>query len=936
MSAKTKKATQKKTAKKPDLPAKTDWRTTDAHEIERRKQRAVEEDHRIVEDPENEGLHGFYRVESPSGRTYRVEIRDLSKAREQSCTCTDFRSAELGTCKHIEAVHLHLGRPKFRKQLREAKASGSGLAHIVPDREGECLRCAVGYDKLPPTLRDLFDDNAGYALFDSVSPEEAMERIGASRAKKIRVSQEVAPFLEELARREERVRLRREYEARVRAGTMPESETLVPLYSYQREGMLHLAFGERALLADEMGLGKTVQAVAAAALLHRLGKARRVLVVTPASLKAEWEEQIQKFTALDLRVVYGGATERQRIYSEPPGNSAFFTITNYEQVLRDLPHINQHFRPDIVILDEAQRIKNWGTKTAQAIKRLQSRYAFVLTGTPIENRIDELYSIIDFLDPTVFGPLFRFNREFYRLDERGRPSGFKNLDGMHRRIAPIMLRRRKSAIETELPDRTDETRFVKLSPAQKTAYGEHSHRVLILTNIAKKRPLRKEEQEKLMRELAMMRMCCDTLHILDEEARDCPKLEEIAEIVEGAVDSGEKVVIFSEWVRMLRLVREEILDPREIEYAWHVGTVPQKKRREEIRNFKGNPGCRVFLSSDAGATGLNLQNASIVVNCDLPWNPAKLEQRIARVWRKHQTRPVSVYHLVSENTIEHSMLGKLANKQALADGVLDKMGKLDEIQLAGGSQSFVAKLSDMIEAPVEAKKTPPKPSSPASTDPPKSFAAEIRGLLGTNLVRVEERFPVEGSGSLLLVVVQRDPLLWKEKLAGVFEKYFGKDKSDPLFPVRFELIDRHADEAMSRMIESGLMAASSRSVRPLGDPDDDGKESEKIVLTAEEKAAALEARTAARRKHKMAGLLAGGELWEEAGAALMESVVYLGAALSVEHRLGVEVEEGVELLLPPLAERVEKPLKIAIARLVEDPADSEAIKAALEESADSV
>ena len=384
MSVKKKSPAKKKKAKKsqaPDLPAKTDWRTTDEHEIARRRQRAVEEDHKIADEPAGDDLHGYYHVGLPSGRDYRVEIRDLTVAGEQSCTCTDFRIAGLGTCKHVEAVHLHLGRPKFRKQLRAAKAEGSGLAHIVPDRTGDTLRCSIGRALLPPGMLSLFD---GDTLAAGVSPEEAMERIGASRSKKIRVSQEVAPFLEDRARRAERVRLRHEYEGAVRSGDMPESESLVPLYPYQREGMLHLAFGERTLLADEMGLGKTVQAITAAALLHRLGKARRVLVVAPASLKAEWEEQIQKFTALDLRVVYGGATERQRIYSAGAEDTAFFTITNYEQVLRDLPHINQLFQPDIVILDEAQRIKNWGTKTAQAIKRLRSRYAFVLTGTPIE------------------------------------------------------------------------------------------------------------------------------------------------------------------------------------------------------------------------------------------------------------------------------------------------------------------------------------------------------------------------------------------------------------------------------------------------------------------------------------------------------------------------------------------------------------------------
>src|ERR1051325_993188 len=123
-------------------------------------------------------------------------------------------------------------------------------------------------------------------------------------------------------------------------------------------------------------------------------------------------------------------------------------------MLADSLEVNEHLRPDIVVLDEAQRIKNWSTKTTQAIKRLRSRYAFVLTGTPIENRIDELHSLMDFLDPTALGPLFRCSREFYERDERGRPAGYRNLHQLHERIAPHMLRRRKADVETELPDRT--------------------------------------------------------------------------------------------------------------------------------------------------------------------------------------------------------------------------------------------------------------------------------------------------------------------------------------------------------------------------------------------------------------------------------------------------------------------------------------------------
>src|SRR5436309_2275269 len=318
-----------------------------------------------------------------------------------------------------------------------------------------------------------------------------------------------------------------------------------------------------------------------------------------------------------------------------------------------------------------------------------------------------------FLNPAVLGPLFRFNRDFYVLDERGRPEGFRNLEQLHARIEPYMLRRRKADVETELPDRTDRTFFVPLSPDQQNRYAEHEAAVARLLSIAKRRPLTQPEQEKLMRHLAMMRMVCDTNYILDPEDRVCPKLAELEKLLDECRENDAKVIIFSEWERMLELVRE-LCERMDLGFAWHTGTVPQRRRRAEINAFKNDPNCRVFLSTDSGSTGLNLQNASVVINCDLPWNPARLEQRIARAWRKHQTKPVTVIHLVSENTIEHRMIGTLASKQALADGVLDLRGDLKEIKLAGGRQAFLKRLQQLMSpiapgalGPPEKKKTLP-------------------------------------------------------------------------------------------------------------------------------------------------------------------------------------------------------------------------------------
>ena len=412
------------------LPPVEDWRTTDQDEINRRRLRARQESPLVSNRDEGHPIFSNFEVHSQSGVTYSVEIRDLAR-RQYHCECVDFRVNGLGTCKHVEAVLDHLERQQ-PLAFAAARQQGSPRVDLVRDSELQTLRVERGLERLPRPLRRLFDDQG--RLVPGYLPEMALEIWRTVSQSELRISQEVEPWLECRRRLAEGVTLRRTYEHNVQAGDWPTQETLLPLFPYQREGMLHLACAERALLADEMGLGKTVQAVAAAALLRRLGRVERVLVVTPSSLQSEWEEQIRRFTRLPFRVLNGTRQERSAAYDRE--KASFFTIATYEAMLTDALEINERLCPEVVILDEAQRIKNWNTKTAMAVKRLQSRYAWVLTGTPLENRIDELYSLVSFLDPTIFGPLFRFNREFYDFDERGRPRGYRNLEQLRSRVPP--------------------------------------------------------------------------------------------------------------------------------------------------------------------------------------------------------------------------------------------------------------------------------------------------------------------------------------------------------------------------------------------------------------------------------------------------------------------------------------------------------------------
>ncbi len=768
------------------------WRTSDADELNLRRWRGSTEIARIEALEPEHGAFGTFRASSISGRDYEVEIRDLAGT-GNSCGCIDHRVNGLGTCKHIEGVLAALKAKSGARKFKTAAAAQVPRVEIFIDRTGQAVP-AILYPKteLNEKARAFlvkFCRRDG-KLKPGLTNIETLVDAAPSAPKSIRISRYLKSWLERERRSAAREGARARFLAAVEAGHDPWDILKLPLLPYQKEGAAHLAFHERALLADEMGLGKTVQAIAACELLARQRSVTRVLVVSPTSVKAEWEEQITRFTDRDARFVAGLRPQRLRHYAEP----TFFTLVNYEQVVRDADEINRLLKPDVVILDEAQRIKNWQAKTARQVKSLRSPFAFVLTGTPLENRIDEIYSIVQYLDPEIFGPLFRFNRDFYDLDERGRPIGYRNLDVMHGRLSRIMLRRRKRDVEKELPGRTVKTFFVPMAEEQAARYADYEYRARRLAAVAERRPLTKEEFDRLQQYLACMRMICDTPAILDPDCRVCPKLEELEGVLSELLEDGErKIVVFSEWVRMLNLVRD-LAAEMGIDCAWHTGDVPQLRRRAEITRFRQDPTCRLFLTSDAGATGLNLQAANCVINLDLPWNPAKLEQRIGRVWRKGQLQAVTAINFVTEDSIEHTILHLLAHKQTLADGVLDGTVDFSAIKLPSGRAALVERMQTLLD---QSKARPIKLLSPVE-----ALIEDMRSRHGVSFLHAEMR-----AGRLLMVLNGDASVIVAERARLAAECAAG------VAPV--ELIDGSAWDALQRFTEIGIIAFTPTPARIL-------------------------------------------------------------------------------------------------------------------------
>jgi SNF2 family DNA or RNA helicase len=257
-----------------------------------------------------------------------------------------------------------------------------------------------------------------------------------------------------------------------------------------------------------MGLGKTIQGIGVAELLSQEAGISKVLVVCPASVKSQWRLEMMRFSNRSHQIVLGSARERTAQYD----SACFFTICNYEQVLRDLLPI-ERVKWDLIILDEGQRIKNWEAKTSQVIKALKSPFALVLSGTPLKNRLDELFSVVEFIDDRRLGPAFRFYNRYRVVDERGKVLGYKNLDDLRERLKPLLLRRTRKTVMSELPPRATEIRRI---PPTGEQLNLHNSQMRIVQSIICKKYISEMDLLRLQKALLICRMAANSTFLVDK------------------------------------------------------------------------------------------------------------------------------------------------------------------------------------------------------------------------------------------------------------------------------------------------------------------------------------------------------------------------------------------------------------------------------------
>lgn len=450
---------------------------------------------------------------------------------------------------------------------------------------------------------------------------------------------------------------------------LDDAELLLPTKTvarpYQRAGIRFLQESLRrfkgTLLADDMGLGKTFEALS----LIMLSKIRTVLVLCPASVKWVWVEEIEKhYPEITYTVIGGSAEERRKQWA----SDARIIIANYELLLRDKsPRVREW---DLIIPDEITKIKNYHTKTAKVVKKLHARYRLGLSGAPIENRLEELHSIMDFVMPGLLGPGFLFHQEHCITNRFGGVVGYRGIETVRTKIAPHYLRRIKEDVLKELPPKTINDVWLELSREEWSLY--EGIREQILSMIRENPTLRTGN---ILTEILRLKQCTNDARLLGEEGIPSTKVSAMADLLEAS--EGHKVVAFTQFSKFAKLLAAEfnglLLD----------GDVPVTKRRHLISRFQAGDD-QLFVSTEAGAYGITLTAADIVVHLDQPWNPARLRQREDRLHRIGQLKNVQVVNFIAKRTVDEYVREVIHRKRELTKSIFQEEADVVANELTRG------------------------------------------------------------------------------------------------------------------------------------------------------------------------------------------------------------------------------------------------------------
>ncbi len=564
---------------------------------------------------------------------------------------------------------------KFDIHRQQDWFAASGEVQISEDRVMDLRQLMALLESTPGQFVPLADGEF-LALTDEFRQRLGMlGRLAQPHGKGLRINGLAALALDEMLDDVEQLEVDQAWQdhiAHIKAACEIEPEvpeTLqASLRDYQKGGFTWLArlanWGVGACLADDMGLGKTLQGLAV--ILSRCDQGP-TLVLAPTSVCMNWASEAERF-APSLQVKDFGAsdrTSRQSLLNDLGPKDLLvcsYGLIQQEDVAAMLADVTWQN----IVLDEAQAIKNHATKRSQAVMALQGSFKIIMTGTPIENHLGELWNLFRFINPGLLGSLESFNQRFANPIERDQNNAAS--DALRRLIQPFILRRTKDQVLKELPSRTEITLPVELSP-EEMAFYEALRREAVEKLTQSDAQAGQKHLQVLAEIMKLRRACCNPALVKPEMAIPSTKLEQFSELIAELLDNGHKALVFSQFVDHLKILRNH-LEKQQIAYQYLDGSTPAKKRKQGVDAFQNGEGDVFLISLKAGGTGLNLTAADYVIHMDPWWNPAVEDQASDRAHRIGQQRPVTIYRLVAKGTIEDKIVALHQIKRDLADSLL--------------------------------------------------------------------------------------------------------------------------------------------------------------------------------------------------------------------------------------------------------------------------
>lgn len=641
-----------------------------------------------------DNIFGEHMLTNERGVNYKLTFRDI-KRRHGYCSCPDYRTNKLGTCKHlIYAFEKLQDQPGTIPE--ELPPYPFIEVFLNPFRDNKISWFYP--EKLSGEIAELFYRYFGNKKY--VEDEEAQNLPGffrnTEKYKKILIRPEVLKKAEKIAEDAMLKRISKEK-------TLDFSAIKSKLLPYQVQGVEFATFRSGAVIADELGLGKTTQAIAAALMKKEIFGFSQTLIVCPATIKHQWKQEIEQLTGEKAMIVEGTPAEREKIYRN---DESYFQIVNYETLIRDLEAIVK-YPPDFIILDEAQRIKNYASVTSAALKAIPRKHALVITSTPIESRLIDLYSIILFVDPDLLAPLWEFSYQHCYFDEnqKNRIVGYYDLDNLNDKLKKVMLRREKRDVTGQLPRISEINIPVKMHPYQQKKHLEYAREAAA---IFRKKILTAYDIQRTTVLVNKMRMVAASGYLVDDSSSVSPKLEELGHVLADKLNiltSTQKVVIFTEWKKTINIIAR-MLRLNRIGFVETTGDTPVKQRRKLIESFRTDEQCKVFLSTETGGSGLDLKIADTVINFEVPSTAAQKNQRLGPIDRISQDAGnLVIINLIAENSLEEKIASGLALEKILTDNLLSPEGEDTVIELTHENRTEFLKILNRIIKDINQEKS---------------------------------------------------------------------------------------------------------------------------------------------------------------------------------------------------------------------------------------